>query len=142
MKPHVWIRNNANARRRRCANAEGEAMSIDSTGGLLSPENIQDVLTRSELYREIRAAQSRSDAPAGWSEYEVQAADALMPELIAYKVYKLDTLKWVVMIAASLDNPRDALDVGKVLFLPGLAWLRERIRYYMNFEKLGGVHDR
>lgn len=112
-------------------------MAIDSTGGRLSPENIQDVLMRAELYREIRSAQSLADAPSGWTAYEVQAADALMPELIAYKVYRLDTLKWVVMIAACLDDPRNRLDVGKVLYLPNTAWLRERIRQYAAFEQTG-----
>ena len=34
-------------------------MAIDSTGGRLSPENIKDVLLRAELYREIRAAQTK-----------------------------------------------------------------------------------
>lgn len=40
-------------------------MAIDSTGGRLSPENIKDVLLRAELYREIRAAQTK-DLEKNW----------------------------------------------------------------------------
>ncbi len=104
-------------------------MSLESTGGRLSPENITDVLLRTELYREIRAAQN-SDLQSGWFTYEIQAAESLMPELAAYRAYSLDTLKWVIMIAAGLDDPRERLEDGTVLTLPTTAWLRERIRHY------------
>ena len=99
----------------------------------LSPLNIADPLVRVELYREIRDAQALRQA--GWAAYEVQPADALMPELIAYKVYKLDTLKWVVMVAAELDNPRERLEEGKTLHLPSTAWIRERIKHYQTVEQ-------
>ena len=102
----------------------------------LSPLNIADPLVRVELYREIRDAQSSRQA--GWVAYEVQPADALMPELIAYKVYKLDTLKWVVMVAAERDNPRERLGEGTTLYLPSTAWIRERIKHYQMIEQIGG----
>lgn len=98
----------------------------------LSPLNIEDVLVRAELYREIRGAQAEDYAD--WREYEVQPADRLMPELIALKVWGLDTLKWVVCVAAGLDNMREPLEVGTILKLPQTSWLRERIKFYMAFE--------
>lgn len=108
-----------------------------STGGRMSPENIHDVLIRAELYREIRAAQTSDTLRKDWGVYTVQPADALMPELIAYKVYTMDTLKWVILIAAGLDDPRERLEAGTVLYLPSRAWIRERIKLYMAFEKTG-----
>lgn len=102
----------------------------------LSPLNVSDPLVRVELYREIRDAQD--SRPTGWVAYEVQPADALMPELIAYKVYKLDTLKWVVLIAAGLDNPRERLKEGETLYLPSTAWIRDRIKHYQTVEQIGG----
>lgn len=101
----------------------------------LSPENISDTLLRGELYREVRHGQTQS--LDGWKTYEIQPADRLMPELIAHKFYGLDTLKWVVCIAAGLDNMRDALDVGTTIKLPPTTWLRERIRYYVDLDKAG-----
>lgn len=102
----------------------------------LSPLNIDDPLVRVELYREIQQAQSAKPS-ADWTEYEIQPADTLMPELIAYKVYGLDTLKWVVLIAASLDDPRERLASGTRIFLPSTAWIRERIKHYQEFERIG-----
>ena len=101
----------------------------------LSPENITDELMRCELYREIRNGQSEDFD--GWTTYEIQPADRLMPELIAYKSYGLDTLKWVVCIAAGLDDTREPLNVGETIKLPPTSWLRERIRYYMSLESAG-----
>lgn len=102
----------------------------------LSPENITDVLLRGELYREIRKAQEGT-APTGWRIYEVQPADISMPEKIAWKVYGLDTLKWVVMLAASLDDSREYLEAGTVLRLPPSAWIRERIKHYTAMQSQG-----
>ena len=66
-------------------------MAIDSTGGRLSPENIKDVLHRAELYREIRAAQTK-DLEKNWFTYEIQPSETLMPELIAYRAYSMDEM--------------------------------------------------
>lgn len=110
-------------------------MRIDISQDRLSPLNITDPLVRVELYREIRNAQANQQA--GWSSYEIQPADSLMPELIAYKFYKLDTLKWVIMVAAGLDNPRERLTEGKTLYLPSTAWIRERIKHYQSVEQIG-----
>lgn len=102
----------------------------------LSPLNIEDTLMRAKLYHEIRAAQEEP-YPAGWRRIEIQPADALMPELLAWRAYRLDTLKWVVMIAACLDDPRERLEVGKTITLPPVAWLRERIMHYHTLEGMG-----
>lgn len=86
---------------------------------------------RVELYREIRLAQTdKALRGSDWGAYEIQPADALSPELVAYKAYGLDTLKWVVCIAAALEDPRDRLEDGTTIYLPKASWLRERIRYY------------
>lgn len=102
----------------------------------LSPYTITDTLMRAELYREIRDAQEEP-YPKGWTRYQIQPADVLMPELIAYKVWKLDTLKWVVLIAASLDDSRGRLEAGRMLALPTTAWIRDRILHYRRLEELG-----
>lgn len=109
---------------------------VISTQSRLSALQIEDTLVRVELYREIRNYQD--NPPTDWVEYEIQPADALMPELIAWKVYSLDNLKWLVMIAAGLDDPRERLEAGNVIHLPPAAWLRERIKHWQTFEKTGG----
>ena len=110
--------------------------SIETSGNRLSPLNIVDPLMRAELYREIRHAQTdRNLRGSDWGAYDIQPADVLSPELIAYKAYGLDTLKWVVCIAAGLDDPRERLEDGTTIYLPKASWLRERIRYYSGLEE-------
>lgn len=111
--------------------------AIDSSGQRLSPLNISDPLLRAELFREIRLAQtSIKYRDKDWGYYEIQPADVLMPELIAWKVWGVDTLKWLVMAAAGLDDSREALVSGERIYLPSTFWLRERIKYY---ESMSGV---
>ena len=110
--------------------------STDSSGGRLSPLNITDPLLRAELFREIRHAQDdRKYRGDSWGYYDVQPADVLSPELIAWKAYGVDTLKWVVMAAAGHDDPREPLTAATRIFLPSTAWIREAIKRYMAMEK-------
>ncbi len=98
----------------------------------LSPYSIADDLIRAELYREVRdGAEAQVE---GWSEYEIQPDERLMPELVAYRAYGTDDLKWVVLIVGALDNFREPLNVGETVRLPPLAWIRQRIRHYADFE--------
>jgi len=90
----------------------------------LSPYNITDPLMRTELYREIR------NGDPSWPTYIIQPNETLMPELTAYRYYGIEGLKWVVMIAAGLDEPRGAMEAGVELQLPPVQWIRQRIIYY------------
>ena len=109
--------------------------SIDSSGHRLSPLNISDPLLRAELFREIRLAQeNRKYRDEEWGYYVIQPADVSSPELIAWKVYGADTLKWIILAASALDNPRESLGAGERIYLPSTVWIRERIKYYRALE--------
>jgi hypothetical protein len=97
----------------------------------LSPYNIKDDLRRAELYREIRNNQST----LSWYKYTIQPADQLRPELIAYKAYGNAEMKWLVMIAAGLDDMRESLTAGVDIRLPTSAWVRQKIKYYSQLEE-------
>jgi len=90
----------------------------------MSPYSIRDPLVRAELYREIR--QGAGD----WAEYTIKPDEALMPELTAFRHYGESSLKWVVLVAAGLDDMRQELEVGEVIKLPPKTWIRQRIKYY------------
>ncbi|MBF0121262.1 MAG: hypothetical protein HQK79_20705 [Desulfobacterales bacterium] len=90
----------------------------------LSPYNIKEDLIRVELYREIRKGED------DWYLYEIQVDEVLRPELIAYRVYGTDLLKWVILISAGLDDMREPLKAGELIKLPPLAWIRQRIKFY------------
>lgn len=104
----------------------------------LSPYNIRDALIRSRLYAEIRAAQElpeSSPALRDWKIYEVSGNEANYPELVALRALGRGNLKWVVCIAAGLDDWRQPLPLGQRLRLPSLTWLRDAIRAYMAMER-------
>lgn len=88
----------------------------------LSPFNIEDPLVRAELYRAIRKGDE------SWGSYMVQPDEVLRPELAAYRYYGTDQMKWVVLIAAGMDDMREKLESGVVLRLPPASWVREKIR--------------
>ncbi len=90
----------------------------------LSPYNVTDDLLRSDLYREIKKGNNE------WPEYEIQPDEVLMPELVAYRFYGTDLLKWVVLIVAGLDDMREVLEAGTTIKLPPTVWIRERIKHY------------
>lgn len=90
----------------------------------LSPYNITDDILRSDLYREIRAGMD------GWPEYEIQPDEVLSPDLLAYRFYGTDLLKWVVLIAAGIDDMREGMEAGRRIKLPPTVWIRERIKHY------------
>lgn len=90
----------------------------------LSPYNVADPIVRAALYREIRKGNGE------WYRYEVQPDEVLMPELVAYRYYGTEQLKWVVLISAGMDDMRDYLPEGEIIPLPPSPWVRERIQYY------------
>lgn len=90
----------------------------------LSPYNITDNLTRSDLYREIR------NGNPSWPTYEIRLDEVLRPELISKRHYGTDEMKWAVLVAAELDDMREPMEAGKKIKLPPVTWTRERIRYW------------
>jgi hypothetical protein len=90
----------------------------------MSPYSISDPLVRAGLYREIR--QGAND----WPQYTIKPDELLMPELTAFRHYGNSELKWVVLVAAGLDNMRGELTAGQVVKLPPPIWIRQRIKYY------------
>ena len=97
---------------------------MENTISRLSPYNITDALVRSALYREIRAGAE------DWTEYTIKPDEVLRPELAAYRFYGTDQLKWVVLIAAGMDDMRERLQDGDTIKLPSSTWVRQRIMYY------------
>ncbi len=94
----------------------------------LSPYNITDDLLRVELYREVRTGGE------DFEDREIAPDEALMPELVSYRHYGTDELKWLILVAASLEDMREPLEAGSVIRLPPLVWIRQRIRYWMEQE--------
>jgi len=103
----------------------------------LSPYNVTDVLFRGELYRDIRKGAEAQTS--GWTEYEIEPDEMLRPELAAYRIYGTEELKWVVMVVTGLDNLRDQLPAGDTFWFPPVTWVRQRIKYWTDYEAKVGI---
>jgi len=90
----------------------------------LSPYNVTDTVVRAALCKKIR------EGSDNWLKHEIQPDEVLRPELISYRRYGTDQLKWVVLIAAGLDDYRESLTDGETISLPPSTWVRERIQHY------------
>lgn len=102
-------------------------------GNRLDPMLIQDPLVRARLYADIRNRSPYRNATY-WTEYTVSPGERFMPELIAVRAWNDETLKWVVLLVAEVDDPRRELESGLTLRLPTREWLRDRIKYYEALE--------
>lgn len=102
-------------------------------GNRLDPMLIQDPLVRARLYADIRNRSPYRNA-SYWSEYTVSPGERFMPELIAVRAWNDETLKWVVLLVAEVDDPRREIESGITLRLPTREWLRDRIKYYEALE--------
>lgn len=99
------------------------------------PDQIGDPLMRARLYRDIRRQTPRVSRDA-WHRHTVAPSEVLMPELVAYRVYGSKRFKWVVLVAARLDNYCRSLESGVELRLPTVEWLRDRLRHYDNMAEV------
>lgn len=99
------------------------------------PDQLKDPLVRARLYQDIRRQKPRVSRDS-WQEHVVAPAERLMPELVAYRIYKSKRFKWVVLAAAGLDDYRQALESGQTLYLPTIEWLRDRLQYYTKLESV------
>lgn len=95
----------------------------------LDPMLISDPLIRARLYADIQQ-QTPFRGAEFWRDYVVSPGERLLPELIASRVLGSALLKWVVMIVAGLDNPKNEIEAGKTLSIPSKTWLRDRIKFY------------
>lgn len=101
--------------------------SLRVGGSRINPMLINDPLYRAKLYDEIRRPKEND---LNFSDYEISVQEALLPEIAAVRFWNDETLSWVVMVAAELDDPRREIEAGITVRLPSVTWLRNRIRYY------------
>lgn len=100
------------------------------------PDQIACPMMRARMYRDIRRQTPRVSRDS-WVEHTIAPGERLMPELVAYRVYKSKRFKWVVLAAAGLDDYRQPLESGDTLSLPTVEWLRDRFRHY---QKMAAVN--
>ena len=62
--------------------------------------------------------------------YYVLPDEQYRPDLLAYRMWGIAELRWVVTLAAGLEDESQGMTVGKKLKLPPATWIREMIRHF------------
>lgn len=104
-------------------------MSLQRENRLDPFTQIDNTIYRGHLYRDI-INQTPYVGEEHWFSYEVSPGEVKAPELIAFRAYQDKYLKWVVLIAAKLNDYKQLMEDGETIILPSQEWLRDRIVYY------------
>lgn len=94
----------------------------------LDDRNIEDPVLRSYMRRVVKQMCDSYDP--NLTPHYVTADESYAPDLIASRVYGSETLRWVVTLAAGLEDEADPIAVGTLLKFPPAAWIREQIIHF------------
>ncbi|ENC6657591.1 baseplate protein [Aeromonas hydrophila] len=97
----------------------------------LSDMQIEDDVIRSLLYSDV-LAHCRTEGETDVITHDVLQDEVYRPDLVAYRVYGNPVMRWAVSLVADVEDEAEPLPVGVTLRLPSAAWVRERIRHYMD----------
>ncbi|MDY8100199.1 hypothetical protein UX056_19935 [Escherichia coli] len=90
--------------------------------------NIADPILRAELRKEVMLMCESNDK--NLTIYYVLPDEQYRPDLLAYRMWGIAELRWVVTLAAGLEDESQGMTVGKKLKLPPATWIREMIRHF------------
>lgn len=96
---------------------------------------IDDAIIRSYLRREmIKKAGDFADDEV--FSREIYVDEEYRADLLAYRAYGTESLRWVPVLICKIDGETDPLPVGDIIRLPSAAWISERIRHYTDTAEL------
>lgn len=90
--------------------------------------NIADPILRAELRKQVMAMCQSNDQ--NLTPYEVRMDEQYRPDLLAWRMWGIHELRWVVTLAAGLEDESEGMTIGRKLKLPPAAWVREMIRHF------------
>lgn len=99
--------------------------------------NIADPILRAELRKEVLAMCESNDQ--NLTNYYVLPDEEYRPDLLAFRVWGTEDLRWVVTLASGNEDESQPMVIGRKLKLPPAAWIREMIRH---FQYDGGLSAR
>lgn len=94
----------------------------------LDDRNVSDPIIRAYMHQAIVAKCNSYDSDL--IPHDITQDEIYRPDLIAQRVWGTDELRWVITRVCGQEDESEALPVGKALFLPELAWIREQINIY------------
>ncbi|MGL5226049.1 MAG: hypothetical protein ACRC8Q_12125 [Aeromonas sp.] len=64
--------------------------------------------------------------------YPLMLDEEYRPDLVSHRVYGTVAMRWAVSLIAGVEDQAEPLPVGTTLRLPSSAWVRERLRHYVD----------
>lgn len=90
---------------------------------------IDDPIIRSYLRREI-VKKSEDFSDDDTFTWDINVDEEYRPDLLSFRAYGTEHLRWVPSLLCKLDGETDPLPVGDTIRLPSAKWIVERIRHY------------
>ncbi|HFU2857304.1 TPA: baseplate protein [Enterobacter cloacae] len=95
----------------------------------LDNRSVEDPIIRAYLHREIIRQSERYDDDTNFI-YTIKSDEVYRPDLVAYRAWGSEDLRWVINVLAGNEAETDPLPVGQDLTLPSAAFIRDRVRHY------------
>lgn len=97
----------------------------------LDDRSVEDPIIRSYLHKDIIQQASRYDNETNFV-YTVKADERYRPDLLAYRAWGSADLRWAIDVLAGIESETEGLPVGTDLTLPSTAFIRDRVRHYVD----------
>ena len=94
----------------------------------LDDRSIADPIIRSFMHNEVVAKSTSRDIDL--MNYDILPDEEYRPDLVAFRIWGVEELRWAVRIIAGTEAEYDPLPIGTTLTVPSMAWLRDRLRHY------------
>lgn len=110
-----------------------------STYSRLDDRYIDDDVIRSFMHNEVVAKSTSQDIDL--KSHDITPDEEYRPDLVAYRIWGTEELRWAVRIIAGTEAEWDPLPVGAIIYAPPLAWLRDRIRHFASDGQVSDTVD-
>jgi len=96
----------------------------------LDDRSVEDLILRAYLHREIIQQSERFDDENNFT-YTIKPDEKYRPDLASYRAYGTVELRWVINRIAGHESELEPLQAGQDLSLPSTAFIRDRVRHYV-----------
>lgn len=103
----------------------------DNTYSRLDDRSIEDPIIRTFLHKEVLAQCQLSDSDNN-IQYEIKLDEVFRTDLAAYRCWGNMDLRWVFRLLAGHESLDEEMTPGTVYTVPSAAWIRDRVRHYVD----------
>ncbi|CAM3952423.1 baseplate protein [Serratia sp. arafor3] len=108
-----------------------------TTYNRLDDRCIEDPIIRAYLHNEVIRKSNSQDVDL--YRYDIKPDEEYRPDLVAHRIWGICELRWCVRLLAGTVAEYEPLPIGQTLSAPSIAWLRERIRHYVDTGELPAI---